>query len=130
MDIVTLNRPGETFTLARTHHVDTIPGGEYISYCEALTFLNVSFLDTEFAQMAHSRQIALEQMAFFTTCQFGWGNFFVAQLDGCITVTFRSTNLRHKARPGLDYRNRCYFTLFVEDLGHADFLTDNTLHGT
>ena len=47
-------------------------------------------------------------------------------LDGVVAVRRDGLDLRHDAGTGLDHRHRCHGPVFVEQLGHPEFSTDQS----
>jgi hypothetical protein len=57
-------------------------------------------------------------------------NFFEAQLNSIIPIPLKGSHLSNVARASFDNRNRNRLALLVKHLRHANFLTQNCLHGT
>src|SRR5579859_3343201 len=126
---MSLDGSGETLTLARSYHIHVVASSEHV-YRQALPFLYVGFLHTELAQVLQRRVVALDQMAALTAGQFFRGHFFKAQLHSSIAIVLRSADRGDKAWAGLNDGDGRNLAVRVKDLTHANFLTNNALHGT
>ena len=72
----------------------------------------------------------LGQVALLRLGQLALGDILEAQLDSLITVFLGGLLLHHDTGTGFDNGNRDHLAVGVENLAHADFLTDDSfLHG-
>src|SRR5258708_13182372 len=95
-----LDYASKAASLARTDHIYAVPGSEHVNR-QTLSFFNISFLDTKFAQVLHSRQIALDKMSTRTTRELLGGNLFKPQLRCGSAFSLSCTHCGHKPAPSL-----------------------------
>ena len=96
----------------------------------ALAVLALDGLESDFLDHAHGRHVRLGEVA-------GHGLVHLRRLDevdvadlrGLVAVLRQRLELRDHARTSLQHRHRVNIPAVVEDLRHADLLTENSCYG-
>ena len=79
----------------------------------------------ELLQVLLGGDAGLVQVAHLTLGQLALGDILVAQLHGLVAVLLNGLLLHHDAGTGLDDSDRDHLAVGIEDLAHANFLTDD-----
>src|SRR3990172_419069 len=121
-EVMALYHTGKSFTLAGANHIDVFADCKDVD-CQFIANAD-SLLRTELAYKTHGRQITGLQMTQFTSRQFLGMNFTKSQLDRDISITFLLAHLCDVTWPSFDDRHRIRDALLIEDLCHADLLSN------
>ena len=85
----------------------------------------------ELLQVLLGGHAGLGQVALLGLGELALGHVLVAQLHSLVAVLLDGLLLHHDTGTGLDDGNRDHLAVGVENLAHADFLTDDSfLHGS
>ena len=83
-------------------------------------------LQLELLQMLLGGHAGLGQVALLRLGQLALGDVLKAQLHSLVTVLLGGLLLHHDTGAGLDHSDRDHLAVGVENLAHADFLTDDS----
>jgi hypothetical protein len=92
-------------------------------------FVIIQFLriQSDFPEEAHRLYSMFGEVAEKRLVQDLLPDFFKPQLNCCIAVTLRGPFLNHNTRTSLDYCNWNHSSILIENLGHSQLPSENTL---
>ena len=126
--VVTLYYTLKAFTLGGTDGGASIAFYEYFVDGDGLTkcFGEVHIPELDyfaFGRGVSGREVALELLTYFALVTLA-----VGKLQGAVCIRIVGFHLRNYARAGFDYGTGDVAACLVEDGGHPDFFTNNTVH--
>ena len=120
-----LDNAGVALTLAGADDVDLVTSGEDISLDDVTDVHLFGLVQAELFQILLGGNASLLEVTLHGLVDLLVGQVLKTQLNRGVTVIFHSLLLHDGAGAGLDDGNRDHIALFVKDLCHADFLTDD-----
>ncbi len=128
-ETVALNDTLETFTFRGAGHVDVVAFGKNFGNSNDVS---KAFRQAHVAELKHFVFGCCTSL--FEVAEQRGGSVFhlpfaVSQLQGSIAVGIFYEDLRHHAGASFDDRTSDVFTVLVENAGHPDFFSNQTVHG-
>ncbi len=112
-------------TLADTGDIHMVALGKGAGIDDVADVHLSSLVQLEFLQVLLGGHAGLVQVALLRLGQLALGDILVTQLHGLVTVLLGGLFLHHDTGTGLDNGNRDHLAVGIEDLAHADLLTDD-----
>ena len=126
MAVETLDRSGEAVTLADSAYVDHVAVLECVSLDQVADIEGVHVVEFELAEDFLVADISLVEVPLHGFVCFLYACIAKSKLQCAIAVCFDSLLLNDRARACLDDCHGNDLTVLIEQLGHTDFLSDNT----
>ena len=123
---VTLDGALIAFTFAHAADIDCIAAGESICLDDIANVVGSAVIEPEFPERLLRSNICFVEMAFHGFVDLIGLCVAVAQLDCIVAVVLNGLLLHNRAGADLNDSDRNDFSGFIENLGHADFLADDT----
>ncbi|MBQ6867703.1 MAG: hypothetical protein IJO16_03400, partial [Clostridia bacterium] len=107
------------------HDVDLVAFLEQVGQDDVTYVVLAAILNSELLQILLGGYASLCEMALHGLCQLLVADVSVAELDGSVAVLLNSLHLCDCAGASFDYSYGNHLTGCIEDLCHADLLTDD-----
>jgi hypothetical protein len=122
MEVISSNTTHETFAFAGADNINAFAYDKHVNL-NRITLFDIGIVCTKFAHVAQWRQAIALEMPQLATSQTFWFYFIETQLYRTVAFFLGCSYLGNETWPSFDDRHRDGNACFIENLGHADFLS-------